>query len=490
MEQLSGNLVFVGSGLASLLVAENALDEAKKRNLVITVTFIEAELSPGGLYQSHTYSDHVNFDHGMHIYYETGDPELDGIWSSLLPQHEWSVLEGNQKDIAGVFYRGQLQKYSPYIDLRGQNALRRLYDLVSICIATLIHPKRRREPDKSDATAQDYFVSRFGMGIYDRYFKSILKKLFQLDGSDLSSLSTQLLALNRVVLLPTWLMKLMVRIELVSNRIAFPDQLQLPNVRRNHERGLYPRTMGIGAITSRLCTQLRHKGAIFHLGARVTGFKFEQNAISELHYSQGGDTELSLDCRNSMIYWCAGPGPFGQVAASSGLVDFTVKKKNQPSMNRKQAIVDCWIRRPNNINPLYYFYCLDEPFQTFRVTNFSAYSQGASLGEWDQVCVELWAPSMSNTDEISRTAVSELISMGVIQGEDDVRVLGSRSLSSGFPQLSVDAVADLKNLVERTKKRDLSNFRLVGASQDPSIFFLRDVLLNTKSHVWSTMSWC
>ena len=483
-------LIFIGAGLPSLLVAQNVIREARSRGESVSLTLFDADRSPGGLYRSHSYAGGLRFDHGMHIYYETGDHDLDSIWSSLLSESDWCVLDGNSKDIAGVFFNGRLQKHSPYPDLRNQGLLRRIRDMASICQAAVRYPNLTRELSHHDLTAEDYFIHRFGRGVYSKYFDMILRKLFGFDGKDLSSISTQLLALNRVVILPLWIMKLLVRVRFVSNRVAFPDQMNLPNVRRNHARGLYPKIMGIGAVTSRLSAQLEREGAEFHIGARVSGLSIDSGVVSKIHYLSREGIESSIDCRDSDVFWNAGSATLESVVRSSGmLAPQEDSKEHQGGIGRVSVVVDCLMRKPNLISPLYYFYCFDEPYRTFRVTNFAAYSPGASHDEWDQICVELWIPPSWDDRQIRNSAAEELHAMGVIRQLDDLRVLGTRVLSSGFPTLTLNLVQSLRTMSGVIQSYSLENFTAVGVARDPSIFFLKDVLLHLKSEVWTKLSW-
>lgn len=490
LECRSQNLIFIGSGIANMLVACSAIRTASQREQTLNVVFIEAASDAGGLFRSHAYESGVQFDHGMHIYYETGDPDLDQLWIDLLPVDDWVFLEGNRKDVAGVFYQGQLRKDSPYIDLRYQSLTRKIRVLFSILSAIIRNSRVGREPSVSDRTAMDYFENRFGRYVYRHYFSPIIERLFAADGSVLSSAATQLLALNRVVLLPENLMRLGIRVGAIAERIAFPNQMRLPPVRRSHERGIYPRTMGMGRVVLRLQQHLLRHGCQFFFNTRVKEVHFDEGVAAEL-VCDVGETNLQLfECRQSQIFWGAGPAQlkaamFHDSRASNNRAAESPLKESL----RVQVVADCWIRRPNLINPLYYFYCFDESYRTFRVTNYSAYCPGASTDEWDQVCVELWLSDQADLDRASILTTVELVRMGIAASAEDIQVVGVRVLPSGFPRLTEGVIAEIRANAAEIEHCYGTNLHLLGSARDPKVFFLRDVLTDTKRIVWKALQW-
>ena len=83
------------------------------------ILIVEQESKIGGQFGSFDYGEYGLFDYGMHIYYESCVPEIDALFKDIFPSSDWNILEGNRKDIAGLFVNGRLQVDTPYIDLRG-----------------------------------------------------------------------------------------------------------------------------------------------------------------------------------------------------------------------------------------------------------------------------------------------------------------------------------------------------------------------------------
>ena len=106
------NNIIVGSGISGLISGLLLSKNGHK------VTIIEREDRIGGLLKSYNYGDFGFFDYGMHNFLETGIPEIDQMILNLFPLNQWNILEGEKRDIAGVYHNGRLQFNSPYIDVR------------------------------------------------------------------------------------------------------------------------------------------------------------------------------------------------------------------------------------------------------------------------------------------------------------------------------------------------------------------------------------
>ncbi|MBM3679622.1 MAG: NAD(P)/FAD-dependent oxidoreductase, partial [Actinobacteria bacterium] len=108
-------IVISGSGLSALLLARMVRSILRDPTPILVV---EQNSEIGGQFRSFDYGAEGRFDHGMHIYYESSIPEVDTLLTGIFPDREWHILEGNRKDIAGLFVNGRLQVDTPYIDLR------------------------------------------------------------------------------------------------------------------------------------------------------------------------------------------------------------------------------------------------------------------------------------------------------------------------------------------------------------------------------------
>jgi len=473
--------IFIGGGVGNLLTALWLYESGRASNDELAITIFESEEDVGGLYRSHTYPDGSVFDSGMHVFYETLDPELDDLWWSLLSNEEWNVLEGNRKDIAGIFFGGRLQQNSPYPDLRSGSAWERLKHLSSVLVAARMYGSVGRLPSEEDTSARRYFERRFGVVIARDVIEPILLKMFGVSGSQLSPLATQLVAMNRVILLPRWVMKRAIKVPVLACRIAFPEQLELPIRRVNTERGLYPKTIGMGRVVDSLKSRLLAHGAKILTSTRIVGMKFENSRIISLESFSSEKGLETHECTKSQVFWGAGPNVLRQLALQDQFAP-AMSSGTTARTHRSQWIVDSWLRGPNLISPLYYFYCFDEDSSIFRVTNYAGYSSCSRRGQ-SQLSIELWVDKTLRSEQVVDLALSELLRMRIVSKAEQIEICGARKIGNGFPLLTTETVLGMEEIGGYYKGVGNRNFHLVGAAGDPRIFFLRDVLIQTKQVV-------
>src|SRR5215510_4495880 len=114
MNTNEGPVVITGGGMTGMLAALFI----KKREPRADVIIVERSDQAGGSYRGFDLPGFGYCDRAMRLIYETGISELDAILHGILPENEWHVLPDNVKDIAGIYWRGELQTHSPYLDLR------------------------------------------------------------------------------------------------------------------------------------------------------------------------------------------------------------------------------------------------------------------------------------------------------------------------------------------------------------------------------------
>ena len=151
---------------------------------------------------------------------------------------------------------------------------------------------------------------------------------------------------------------------------------------------------------------------------------------------------------------------------------------------RKQQNVYLLLKNPPNMGDLYYFFCLENNFKTFRVTNYFNYCPNALRPNNSQyansypICVEL---HLSKTEEIKHgelleQAIAELLQFGVVNSKKDIVFSMEGSHSAGFPVLTntnIDAQNFLKKSVEEIASQNLS---ISGQEPDKGIFFFNEII--------------
>ena len=131
---------------------------------------------------------------------------------------------------------------------------------------------------------------------------------------------------------------------------------------------------------------------------------------------------------------------------------------------------------------LYYFYCFDKGFRTFRVTNYYNYCPDASSRGGFPICVEIWnrEDDSIDLDVITKNTLNELQKFGIINSE--YKVLFSKTdpvLGNGFPLPSCNNINAINTMRERIECENISNLILTGVYSSQNVFFIKDVLTDT-----------
>ena len=242
-------VVVVGGGLTGLMSALKLRQKYPDGRILI----IEKSEQIGGKYGSLKYPGGVRFDNGMHVIYESCNPEVDSLYREVMPESEWNIYENNEKDIAGLFFNGHLQNYSHYVDLRTFSS-----DARAGFIGSLFENlKDNREANRS--SAMDFLRSQFGGEVVETVHRPLLKMMYGVDPECLDVFATKVTALERVILFDPETMLDLMKSGNLRSRLAFPDQLNLPPIRENTQKALYPKRFGMETFIEKFRNYLELK---------------------------------------------------------------------------------------------------------------------------------------------------------------------------------------------------------------------------------------
>lgn len=453
----------VGGGGISGLVAALLLAQRKDGAGVIVV---EAESDVGGLLRSFDYGEHGRFDYGTHLMAETGEPDLDRLLFGLLEEHEWEILEGARRDLAGLFFNGRLQSNSIYMDLRSLPPA----DLAK-CVEGL-HGAIDQNEVPASASAHEYAVARFGGPIAELAVAPAVRKLFGLDARLMDTMATMLTSMERVILFDEEPFLAMMGSDPIRARVAFPEQRKLPQRWASGRRSYYPRHFGMHRVIDALSGRLNRLGVTVLTQARIKQVECTGSRVEGITLEQEKKA-IRLDDIAS-LYWTIG---------LPGLIPLLGLQPRHDGLDKplKTVVVNLLLDRPPDMGDLYYFYCYDPGFRTFRVTHYSNYCSGATRNGAYPICVELLIGDDPAPDplELEQSAITELSGFGIMP--DGARVLFSRAavLASGFPMPSLRNIRFLDQVRALVRERGIDNLHMLGIFSEPRLFFQRDVMVHT-----------
>jgi protoporphyrinogen oxidase len=459
--------VIAGSGLSALLLAR-ALRKYNPSGEEIVV--IERDRQIGGQFGSIDYGSNGFFDYGMHIYYECSRPEIDTLFTGLMPDEEWNILENNRKDIAGIYYNGVLQTGTPYPDLRSLPEEKRKAYIGEL----FLNMEKAGEADPGDnASCHDILNNHFGALITNEVFTPILQKLYERHPSELDQIATQLTTINRVALFNEAVMSDLMKAAAVRARICYPDQLTLPPYRTSPQRGFYPRKYGMVNVCNLLKRELEKENVTFLTSTQISSIDITDDRITALKITSGDKSSVIEDLAD--VYWSAGLPPL------SSLLKLDTSDLQYDKQVNVAFYVNVLLDKPPVMGELYYFYCFDKGFRTFRVTNYTSYCPDAAGARGYPVCVEMWMKQTDPADqkEVTEMALKELKTFGVI--DETHKVLFSdanKPAGGGFPLPTRRNVENMNTIRERIAERNISNLRPIGVYADKNVFFIKDVLMH------------
>jgi len=464
--------VIAGSGLSALMMARMI---QLYRDPSAEIVIVERDANIGGQFGSFDYGEHGYFDIGMHIFYESCIPEIDELFTSLLPQEEWHILDNNYKDIAGLYVNGQLQTKTPYVDLRNLPEAEWKKYVAEIFYA--IHT-RKKEDLPEDSNAYEILKAHFGTVLTDEILVPILEKLYLTHPRNLAEIATHLTAINRVALFDEDIMIDLMQSPEIRSRICYPNQFTLPPYRVNQQRGFYPKKYGMFRVLQQLKAVLEKSGVLFLTSSSISNLVIENNKVTTVTVTAKDGNKEDLQIKE--LFWTAG---LPSLANSLGikLNDLVNDKKKTEGM-----YVNFLFDKSPSMEELYYFYCFDKGYRSFRVTNYSAYCPSASDNRGFPVCVEFWALEGDAVTEenIIALAKKELEQFGVIDSTYKIHFAKVERLAGGgFPLPSVTNIGNMNIINERIAAAGIENIIATGVLTEKNVFFIKDVLINTYNKV-------
>lgn len=454
--------VIVGGGITGLLAAYVLARRNDGRGVIV----IESEDRVGGLLRSFDYGDFGHFDYGTHILAETGEGPLDKLLFECVPDGDWLILEGVKRDLAGVFYNGRLQLNSLYMDLRHLPR-----HILSECLGDFMFNLGKHHVNEFP-DARTHAIGRFGESIANRAIIPSIEKLFGVDASKLDAMATMLTSIDRVILFDEMPMYDLMSSALIRDRVAYPEQRHLPQNWASAKRSYYPKSFGMYRFVASLRKQLQQFGVKILTNTKVKKLEVSNGKISGLQVSCGQERLRIGDVASCC--WTVG---------ASGLATLLGLKFPQDGLDKplKTVVVNLLVDKAPSTGDLYYFYCYDKGFKTFRVTNYSNYCGNSPRKGLFPLSVELLVSSQLASDlaGLLRTAIAELKTFGVLDESTNIPFFKVEVLANGFPMPTTRNLQFMDEVRRAILDSGLSNLYLLGILSRPKLFFQRDIMLHT-----------
>jgi protoporphyrinogen oxidase len=397
---------------------------------------------------------------------ETGIKDLDELLFGLLPEEEWQLLEDDKRDLAGVYFNGTLQKHTPFIDLRSLAPDDHRACLTDF-LAHLDSPALDA-PVNTCTTAHDFAVNRFGELSARKTIIPSLEKVHKKGATELDFMATIFTPMTRLAFCDETLVRELTLSPALRSRIAWSDQRTLPKERASGRRAMYPVRYGMYRIVDAILRRIQEAGAEILTASDITAVEASDGRVRSVTVRSGGREQRIEDV--ARLIWTTNIPLLGRYLG----VDFTGLRNDKPL---KTIVVNMVVDRlPEAMGDLYYFFCYDSPFHTFRLTNFANYCRGAARNGGYPISMELLMTEETAAQcDPAKVAVEEYERFG-LSPASEVLFAKAEVLDSGFPMPSVNNIHGLRTIRNRIRDMQLDNVQLVGILAEDNLFFQTDVL--------------
>jgi protoporphyrinogen oxidase len=448
--------VVVGGGPVGLMLAYY-LAAVRKQEVVL----VEQNEHLGGLYAG-VQTQWGLVDQGVHIPQETGCSMLDSLFFEVLPEENWHLLSGVQRDIAGNIFAGRLNIDSLYPDLR----LLPREDYLS-CLAGLMDNVSVDHQDFSEAcNLRAFLEDRFGEFCVDRVFNPIANKIWRRDCDQLSPWAAKIVHLARVLTHDREMSASLKTSPALDAVIGFPEQLAATSTKLQSRRSLYPKQFGLQGFVDALRSRLSVLGVRLLTSSTVTRFESDNTVVLEIKDLRSDAIER---VEASGVVWSSPMPVLAKLLGVSG--------GQLPDAPLPHRLLHLFLDCMPDTGSLYWLWSYDCDDDLVRVSIPEAYCPDALKGGVHPICVEMHAPEHDVTDEeMMNLAEAQLRARELIA--PSTRVLGGKvhevNRTFFIPTIgNCEAmVASRKGLEARMPEN------LVLATQDLSagIFYLSDIL--------------
>ena len=409
--------IVVGGGVSGIV---SAILLRKRYN---NVCIIEKENELGGLYNSISCDLGVSFDHGSHFLRSTGIKELDEIILRGVTPRSWRVL-GNLR--GGSYYGSQLNKNSPFLDLRCLS--RKIYykGMAELINCTNMNVKYNN--------LEEQLIGTFGKLLTEQLFRPIISnKYYGCPLNELSVNSHKVLGLSKLLGFSAQATREIKKIPLYDEKLGFHSSSEGNSNLKNY----YPIKGGIGNWIDLLKRQMINFNIKIITGANISQVKIEDNKINSILLND----RRQIDC--DLVAWTIPTLAFLKAAGIS-------TNSETEAIQSLYTSVYHFVFDKLLITDLHYIQCYQSEFKTFRVTLYPNFQRnGTNLFN---LTAEVVSTSPPDLEVLSKIVISELVKIGIVPENLEPLYRFSDIILNGFPLPSIKLDKRNKDYLRQAKK--------------------------------------
>jgi protoporphyrinogen oxidase len=459
MNQSRSNVV-VGAGLNGLVLAR-----LMQQRSTTPVVLLDSAPGTGGLFQSSSYPGYGLYDHGVHIFQDTGVEEVENIIRSSLGHDDWQDLGGFRREIAGLFFNGRLQTNTAFLDLRYHKDRNALFGGV------LESLNQNSLTDPTELSFSKIITEKFGAPILRTVIGPIVEGIYGRPADQLQKLAATLTPFHRVVFFDEKNMPDLMLSESIRARLGYPEQKNLPSKYSSGLGSYYPKKFGLQKVVDNLTAQILASGGEIRLNAKISNIDLASQRVETIAFEQHG-TLHRLENIDQCMWTAALPSLFFALGGGkAGSIE--------NDMAPQTWILNLALSQKPTMADLYFLYSYLENGNAFRISNPLNYSE--CFGETDvkyfPLCVEAVFPADNkmSTADMKKKLIGELDQMGICS-KDAVVFSDLRRLSAGFPMPTLKNAKGIAKMRDFISEKNCKNIFPVGIQSEPDLFYYRDIL--------------
>ena len=438
----------------------------KKRHPKATVVIIEnGEQLGGNLIGHNALGDH--FDAGTHILQEIGDKEIDELIEDAVDYQCLVKLDSSVGDYAATIRDKKVYSATSFPDVLARSPfvakkiLDEIMEMQKQCGGTDLGNTQQMFKNRR-MSAHDASMSRFGPTATNEIIMPILAEIFGRP-RELSAFAIEFCTLMRLCLVgkEDWARE--VHSSGLQDRIAFPDQQNLPDHLRHARKSVYSSKNGAKDFVLGLSQRCEQAGIRILTSTSVRGIKPHSKSLTV----DGPSMYKAIN--------------YGQLISCVGVAITQKLITGNPGQSKKSItyrIMHFHLRKDTK-SQICYYYSQQTDSAIFRVTNYSAFSGRDSD---HRLTVETIGKEHLSDEELLVAVEKELVEVGIIDS-DVVQSSVCMKSKNAFPNPSLETFEQFLLSERYVKEFESEGLMTCGIGSANGVFFQNEILRHVVSQI-------